>query len=169
MTKLQKEELLFGLLMTIGMVTIMTSYNIVIVFGFNANALKHILAGIVPVFIVAFIVEQLIINHNVQKMHKLIVSPDDPKFKQIVMFSILMVTGMCLSMTLYATLVNVGTSSHFWQQYFAAVARNYPVALLSQLLVVGPLARALHAKIGKVRRDMNQKQRVELAHSTATN
>ena len=164
MDQSQKEELIFGLLMTVGMVTIMTSYNIIGMFGFNGNAFMHILTGITPIFITALVVEQLIINHNVQKLHKLIVSPNDPQFKKIVVFSVLMVTGMCLSMTLYATLANVGTGPRFFEHYLTNVARNYPVALISQLFVVGPLARAFHARLFK---KSIKTQTVALADGTA--
>jgi hypothetical protein len=142
-----KEELAFGSMMTIGMVAIMLGYNAILTFGFTAPAAAFFATQVIPVFIIAFAIEQFFINHNVHQLHQLIVSPHDPKIKHIIVMAVLMVTCMCLSMSLYATLVGVGTENNFWQHYLAAVARNYPVALLAQLAVVGPLVRMLHTRL----------------------
>lgn len=142
-----RQELAFGLMMTVGMVAIMLSYNAIWTFGFTVDALVLILREFVPIFVVAFIVEQLIVSHNAHKLHKVVASPNDAQFKNIIKLSIIMVTGMCLSMTLYATLTTVGTEGGFWNHYLQALARNYPVALLAQLVVVGPLVRLTHTKL----------------------
>ncbi|MBM9591263.1 DUF2798 domain-containing protein [Leptospira sp. 201903075] len=80
-------------------------------------------------------------------MHKILVSPTDPKFKHILVMVFLMVTGMCLLMTLITTLINVGTENHFLEHYISSVIKNYPMALVAQLVVVGPLVRYFHLKI----------------------
>lgn len=147
MNKILKEELIFSTSMTVGMVAIMLSYNAILTFGFTTESTLVILTQFIPIFIIAFIVEQLIVSHNVHKVHRVIVSPHDPQFKHILVMAILMVTGMCLVMTLYMTLVNVGTENNFWQHYLSSLVRNYPVALFAQLAVVGPLVRVVHVKL----------------------
>jgi uncharacterized membrane protein len=129
------------------MVTIMMGYNVILGKGFNTSAISAFLGQFIPVFIVAFLMSKFVISHNAFALHKKIVSPQDPTIKFIVVMTLLMVTGMCLSMTMYATLVSVGTENGFWGNYFMAVARNYPVALIAQGFVVGPIVRSLHAKI----------------------
>ena len=52
---------------------------------------------------------------------------------------------MCLLMIL----INVGTENHFLEHYISSVIKNYPMALLAQLAVVGPLVRYFHMKIFK--------------------
>ena len=144
-----KEELIFSALMTIGMVLVMLSYNIILISGFTLKSLIVIITQFIPIFIAAFIVEQLVVSHNVHKLHKMIVSPSDPEFKHILVMSILMATSMSLLMTMYTTLIHVGTEDHFWQHYITAWLRNYPVALIAQLLVVGPAIRSLYIKVFK--------------------
>ena len=147
MNKETKEELIFSAMMTVGMVLIMLSYNIILISGFTSKSLVVILTQFVPIFLVAFIIEQLVVSHNVHKLHKIMVSPHDPKFKYIIVMSILMATSMSLLMTLYTTLIHVGTENNFWQHYALAWLRNYPVALVSQLFVVGPIVRFLHIRL----------------------
>lgn len=149
MNKTLKEELAFSGLMTVGMVVIMLAYNAILTFGFTTASAMMIVTQFTPIFVIAFIIEQLIVSHNVHKLHKILVSPHDPEFKHIIVMAGLMVTGMCLLMTLYTTLVNVGTENNFWQHYLSAVIRNYPVALVAQLAVVGPLVRLTHMNIFK--------------------
>jgi hypothetical protein len=129
------------------MVTIMMSYNVILGTGFTTSAISIFVSQFIPVFIVAFLISKFVISHNAFALHRKIVSPQDPTIKYIVVMTLLMVTGMCLSMTMYATLVSVGTENNFWGHYFINVARNYPVALIAQGFVVGPIVRSLHAKI----------------------
>ena len=142
-----KEELEFSFMMMFGMVTIMLSYNSILISGFSLTTLKMILSQFIPIFIMVFFVEQLFVSHNVQKLHKILVSPEDPKFKHEIIMILLMVTGMCASMTMYTSLIYVGTGNGFWHHYLFALIRNYPVALISQMFIVGPLVRFLFVKI----------------------
>lgn len=103
----------------------------------------------IPILFIAFAVEQLIVSHNIHKLHKILVSPRDPKSKHILVMVILMVTGTCLLMTLITTQINVGTENHFLKHYISSVMKNYPMTLFVQLAVVGPLVRYLHLKIFK--------------------
>ena len=144
-----KEELVFSSMMIFGMVTVMLAYNSILISGFGLETIKIILSQFVPIFIAVFIVEQLFVSHNVHKLHKILVSPDDPGFKREIVMIILMITAMCVSMTMYTTLIYVGTEGNFWQHYLLAIARNYPVALFSQLTIVGPLVRILHKNMFK--------------------
>lgn len=144
-----KEELAFSSMMIFGMVTVMLAYNSILISGFGLETIKIILSQFVPIFIAVFIVEQLFVSHNVHKLHKILVSPDDPGFKREIVMIILMITAMCVSMTMYTTLIYVGTEGNFWQHYLLAIARNYPVALFSQLIIVGPLVRILHKNMFK--------------------
>lgn len=144
-----KEELVFSSMMIFGMVTVMLAYNSILISGFGLETIKIILSQFVPIFIAVFIVEQLFVSHNVHKLHKILVSPDDPGFKREIVMIILMITAMCVSMTMYTILIYVGTEGNFWQHYLLAIARNYPVALFSQLIIVGPLVRILHKNMFK--------------------
>lgn len=142
-----KQELIFSAMMTFGMVLVMLSFNIILAVGFNSTALMGILTNVLPVFIIAFVVELLLVAHNVKKLHKIIVAPDDPNIKYVLVMGVLMVLGMCATMSLYATLVNHGTGPDFWSSYLLTFARNLPVALVAQLIVIGPAVRLLHMRM----------------------
>lgn len=149
MNKKIKEELVFSALMTVGMAAIMLIFNMILMFGFTKEACMGILTQFVPIYIAAFAIEQLVVSHNVNKLHKIIVSPSDSKFKYITIMAILMATCMSLLMTLYTSLIYVGTENNFWHHFIFAWLHNYPVALFSQLVVVGPIVRLIHKNIFK--------------------
>lgn len=129
------------------MAAIMLTYNAILIFGFHAKTGLVILSQFVPICFAAFLVGQLVVDHNAHRLHRAIVSPEDSELRHIMVLSFLMVTGMCATMTLYTSIINFGTGSGFWRHYFFALARNYPVALLSQFLIVGPVVRRLHKRI----------------------
>ncbi len=142
-----KQELIFSAMMTFGMVLVMLSFNIILAVGFTSTALIGILTNVLPVFVVALLVELLLVAHNVKKLHTIIVAPDDPKIKYVLVMGMLMVLGMCATMSLYATLVNHGTGPDFWRSYLLTFSRNLPVALVAQLIVIGPTVRLLHVRM----------------------
>lgn len=144
-----KQELAFSAVMTLFMVAMMMSYNMFMRFGFSLDTVENILLHIVPIYVGAFLIEQLIVNHNVQKVHKLIVSPDGKAFKKIAVYSLLMVTCMVLLMTLFAALINNTGSETFWTDYLQSVAMNFPAALVAQFGIAGPLTRWIFAKLEK--------------------
>lgn len=135
--------------MTFGMVIIMMSYNMILRFGVSWDTFSKIIVAFIPIYLGAFLIEQLIVNHNVQRVHKMIVSPDDKKFKKIAVYSLLMVTMMACLMTLYAALMTNTGSATFWYDYGKSLLMNYPMALVAQFAVVGPLVRGLFAKLEK--------------------
>ncbi len=145
MKKILQKELQFSAWITLGMVLIMVAYNMILHFGFTADALMIGLQSFVPIYVGAFLIEQTIVDHNVKRIHKLIVSPTDDAFKKAVWFSFLMVTFMVLAMTLFASLLSNTGSDVFWSEYLVSVARNFPVALIAQFFVVGPIVRAFIA------------------------
>jgi len=147
MNKIIKEELTFTAMMVFGMVLIMLSYNSILAAGFTAQALHIIAIAFVPTYILAFAVEQFVVSHNVHKIHKIIVSSTDHQFKHVVVFALLFVTFMAGIMSLYGTLISTGTENAFWYHYGMNFVRNWPVALVAQLAVVGPLVRIIHMTI----------------------
>jgi hypothetical protein len=142
-----KKDMVYSLLSVAGMVPIMLTYNVLLNVGFHQEAIIAIVKQIVPLLIVAFVVQKFFVAYNVFALYSVLVSPRDSPRKHQVVMTLLWVTGMCLSMSMYATLVQVGTENNFWQHYITAVLRNYPVALIAQAFVVGPLVRAMHRRL----------------------
>jgi len=142
-TQRHKEEWSFTGMTVIIMAAIMLSYNAVTVLGLTDEAVGMILTQYIPIAIAAFIINQMVVSHNVHRFHKILVRPDSSKFKDMMTFVTLMVIGMCLSLSLYTTLVFNGTEN-FWYNYLTAVARNFPVALIAEFLIAGPIVRTFH-------------------------
>jgi hypothetical protein len=139
-----RERLSFTALMVLGMASAMLTYNslrdgIPLTSAFASHA--------IPLFVVAFLLEVLVVGDNAHKLHRIIAAPHDPRFKQLIAMALIMVSMMCGLMSLYSTLVNAGAERDFWQNYETAVMHNYPVALIAQLLVVGPLVRWVHPRL----------------------
>ena len=149
MDQAHKEELAFTLMMVVGMVLIMLTYNSVLAVGFTGEAASMVMSHIVPTILVAGILELFVVSHNVHKIHKLIVSPGDPQFKHIIVLALLFVTFMAAIMSLYGTLLSTGTENSFWYHYGINLLRNWPVALIAQLVVMGPLVRVVHMRLFK--------------------
>ena len=147
--KVMKEELAFTGMMVFGMVGVMMSYNAVLVNGFTPEAFRMIVVGFIPTYILALVIELFVVSHNVHKIHKILVSPKDPQFKHIIVLAFLFVTFMAVIMSLYGTLMGTGSEDQFWQHYFINLAHNWPVALFTQLAIMGPLVRILHMKLFK--------------------
>lgn len=135
--------------MTIGMVIIMLAYSVILEMGFTQAALMSILIQFVLIFALAFVVEQILVVHNVHKLHKILVKPGKPGFVPILVFSVLMVTAMSLTMSLIMSLIYRGTGPNFGMEFLNIWLRNYPVALVAQLLIVGPIVRVIHLRIFK--------------------
>jgi len=56
---------------------------------------------------------------------------------------------MAAIMSLYGTLLSTGTENSFWYHYGINLLRNWPVALIAQLVVMGPLVRVVHMRLFK--------------------
>jgi|GEM_PF-6191985 hypothetical protein len=127
--------------MSIGMIIIMMTYNLILTFGLSTKIIILFISSFPAVFIGCMLIEQLIVDHNVKKIHRIIVNPDDSRFKKTAIFTLLMVTGMCSCMTLYTSLLNFPNDGNFLHILLIHFARNYPAALISQFFIVGPLIK----------------------------
>lgn len=143
MKKILKKELLYSVCMSIGMIAIMMSYNLILTFGANGKVIMPFISSFPAVFIGCMLIEGLIVEHNVEKVHRLIINPDDSNFKKTVVFTLLMVTGMCICMTIYTSLLNFPNNSNFPHIVITHFIRNYPMALIAQFFIVGPITKLI--------------------------
>jgi hypothetical protein len=130
------------------MATIMITYNAILIFGVTSEALLFVIAHAVPAYLVAFVLEWFFVGRIVFKLHGFVVKPRSPKFISIIALALLFVTSMSGLMSFYATLMGLGTGD-FWRNFFLAWTVNWPVALLAQLLIAGPIVRHIHSSIFK--------------------
>jgi hypothetical protein len=147
MKAIHKKEVAFTAMMVAGMVTILITYNALLSHGFNISALQMILVGIVPTFLVALVIEMFLVGKIVHRLHGCIVRPNDGMVKYVLVLATLFVTFMAAIMSLYGTILGHGFNDGFLMQYALNFARNWPVAFVAQLAVVGPLVRVVHPKL----------------------
>lgn len=142
-----KKNLTFTLMMVFCMATVMLTYNAITTKGFTNEAIVFFLMRWIPTMIIAFAVEFLVVGRNAAKLHAILTSPSDPKIKHTMVMALIFVTSMASIMSFYGTFLSVGFGADFWGEYIVNLARNWPIALLTQLFIAGPLVRFVHGLV----------------------
>ncbi|MGP4116394.1 DUF2798 domain-containing protein [Levilactobacillus zymae] len=152
MPKNFKEELLFTAVMAGLMVLVMAGYNIALTDGFTAHYLREVLVGYPLALLVAAICDLGIIGPGVKYLFFHFIINDYMKQKQIriaLIISCLMVAGMVTLMSLFGMVVTQNFGANPVLTYLHTWIFNLFMALPLQLLIVGPIARAI---LGAVQR-----------------
>ena len=149
----KKEELYFGLMMCLGMVVCMTTYNLLIHemignIGF-ADMIIQYLAG----FVVAMALEMLIVGPFARKAAFKLPINKTKKLQVVLAISSCMVVGMVFFMSLFglimSSLVGHPGEGSLITSYLRTFSQNFVMAYPLQLLVMGPLVRGLFTKFVK--------------------
>lgn len=145
MTTNKKEGLIFTTLMCFLMVFGMSFYNLILHHSFSTSSL---LFGIIPGFIVAFILDVFIVGviakkiaFNVSFINK------RNQISLIIVISCLMVIGMVTFMSVFGLVIESGINSFSLTTYWHTWRMNFIVALPYQLIIVGPISRSILKKI----------------------
>ncbi|WP_046175315.1 DUF2798 domain-containing protein [Domibacillus indicus] len=143
----KKEKLIFTTLMCAGMVICMSMYNIWLLEGFSSTFFKHFIAGLIPGFLVALLLDLFVAGPVARfLLHKFTGEQTKPVKKMLTMiFS--MVAMMVLLMSLYGVLVNAGATAAFTQLYVNTVWKNAVFAFPLQLIIIGPLVRSICSRL----------------------
>lgn len=145
MPKNKKEGLIFTTLMCFMMVFGMSLYNLWL---HHAFSLENLLGGLVPGFVVAFILDTVVVGVLAKKIaFKLPFVHKKPPLSTILTISCLMIIGMVTCMSLFGLVMEGGMSSLSTPAYLKTWGMNFVVALPYQLLVVGPSARFVLKKV----------------------
>lgn len=140
----KKEGIIFTTMMCFLMVLGMSVYNLWLHGDLQFSSL---LIGLVPGFVVAFILDVFIIGVIAKKIaFKLPVNPES-KFQMIVTISCLMVLGMVTCMSLFGIILEQGIPDQLLSLYLNDWKMNVIAALPLQLLIVGPISRSVLSKI----------------------
>ncbi|WP_282137192.1 hypothetical protein [Rossellomorea aquimaris] len=149
----KKENLYFGMMMCIGMVVVMTFYNIVINDLLDTISLTGILVQLILGFIVALLLELFIVG---PVAHKMVFSLpfDKSKGLYVILFtSLFMVVGMVCLMSLFGLgmtyFFDGPGESTLVENYFSIASKNFIFALPLQLVIMGPFIRFVFAKFVK--------------------
>jgi hypothetical protein len=149
----KKENLYFGMMMCMGMVVMMTFYNLLINGLIGTVTLKGILLQLFLGFMAALLLEVFIVG---PLAHKIVFSlPFDKSKSLYVIFftSLFMVVGMVSLMSLFG----LGTTYFFHgfgektilESYVSIVSKNIIFALPLQLVIMGPIVRFVFGRVVK--------------------
>jgi biotin transporter BioY len=140
----KKEGIIFTTIMCSMMVLGMSMYNLLLHDHFG---LVPLLAGLVPGFVVAFILDVFVVGVVAKKIAFRLPIKKENKVQLILTISSLMVLGMVTFMSLFGVLMEGGIPENLWAAYSEAWRMNVIVALPLQLLVVGPISRTILGNI----------------------
>ncbi|WP_090913665.1 hypothetical protein [Paenibacillus sp. cl141a] len=147
----KKENVYFGLMMCMGMVIMMTTYNLFTNGLIGKISFMAILLQLVLGFVIAFLLESFVVGPIAKKIVFSLLRNKPSKILMIVMMAFCMVIGMVTFMSMY------GLASSYYANglggesllgsYFSIFLKNFVFALPLQLLIVGPTVRFLYGKI----------------------
>lgn len=144
--------------MCLGMVVVMTFYNLLLNGLIGKIPIKGILIQLMLGFIIAFLLELFIVGPVVYKIAFSLPYDKSKQIFVILSMSLFMVVGMVLFMSLYglgtAYFYNSLGEEEILKSYFSIVFNNFIFAFPLQLIIMGPLVRYLFAKIFKEKRMM---------------
>lgn len=152
MPKNFKEELLFTAVMAGLMVLVMAGYNIALADGFSHHFIREVLTGYPLALVVAAICDLGIIGPGVKYIFFHFIINDYMKKKQIriaLTISVMMVAGMVTLMSLFGMVVTQNFGGNALLTYLHTWIFNLFMALPLQLLIVGPIARAILGAVQK--------------------
>jgi len=152
MPKNFKEELLFTAVMAGLMVLVMAGYNIALADGFSHHFIREVLVGYPLALVVAAICDLGIIGPGVKYLFFHYIINDYMKKKQIriaLTISCMMVVGMVTLMSLFGMVVTGNFGGNVVLTYLHTWIFFVFMALTLQLLIVGPIARAILGAVQK--------------------
>ncbi|EOL47823.1 DUF2798 domain-containing protein [Enterococcus caccae] len=139
----KKEGLFFTTIVCFSMVMTMSAYNLLLHGQFS---LSNLFGGLVPGFIVAFLLDVLVVSSPAKKIAFALPVNKEKKIQLIIAVSSCMVLGMVFFMSMYGVVMQFGFTKNFLSYYIGAFATNLIMALPLQLLVVGPVCRMILRK-----------------------
>ncbi|MGQ9412442.1 DUF2798 domain-containing protein [Streptococcus pluranimalium] len=144
-----KEAMIFTTMMCAMMVLGMSIWNL---FLAGHLTLSHFLMGYIPGFIVAFLLDVLIVGPLAKKVAFAIIMKTphhEKRWVKILAISGFMILGMVTFMSLYGLLFNLGLSGLSWSAYGLSWISNFVMAIPLNFLLVGPISRFILGKIQK--------------------
>lgn len=152
MPKTKFQEIIFTIIMVLVMVYCMTLYNMVLEFGQSFSVFKAAFWGMWQEAGAAFILQRLIAGPIAKKLAFKIVKPGSDKsvFVNLVM-AFCTVSLMAPMMTLYVSIFHNGLVKNLLFIWMLKLAFNFPFALFSQVIYVGPFVRFIYGNISKTK------------------
>ncbi|MGE9755219.1 DUF2798 domain-containing protein [Bacillus inaquosorum] len=148
----KKEGLIFGVMMCLGMVCVMSIYNAIINGAIQDFSLVTVFEMVIG-FMVALLLDLLLVGPLAKKIAFSLPFDKSKKLYVILAMSTCMVIGMVLCMSVFG-LVTAALSSglngnSLFRTYLMIVLKNFILAYPLQLLIMGPLVRGIFMKFVK--------------------
>ncbi len=149
MPKNKFQEIIFTLLMVVGMVYAMVVYNIALSRGGLTDDTFIMALHELPLMgLIAFIVEFLVVGNIVKMVAFSMIDPREEKGYVIkLVISAITVCLMCPIMSMIATLLYQEPGQQLFSSWVSTAVFNFPMALLWQIFFCGPAVRLIFSKI----------------------
>ncbi|MED0949056.1 DUF2798 domain-containing protein [Bacillus mobilis] len=155
----RKESLQFGMMMCLGMVIIMTFYNLLMNGVGGSIHIKEIALELLIGFIIALLIEICIVGPCAKKLVFALPFDKSKKVNIIIAMATVMVIGMVFFMSFYgmAMMYLHGglQGDSFISMYFSIFIKNFIMAYPLQLIIMGPLVRFLFGKFVMKNKSVN--------------
>lgn len=138
------------MMMCLGMVIVMTFYNVLLNGAGGPIHIKEIALELIIGFIIALLIEICIVGPCAKKLVFMLLFDKSKKINIIVAMTTAMVIGMVFFMSFYGMIMMYlhgglqGDS--FVSMYFSIFIKNFILAYPLQLIIMGPLVRFLFGK-----------------------
>ncbi len=146
----KKQEIYFGMMMCLGMVFIMTTYNFMLSGMLDVLTPLQMLKEMIIIFIIALALELIIVGPIAHKVVFSLPFKKEKKLYMILTLSTCMVIGMVFFMSIYglihASIAGSLTNQHVLTSFFTIFAKNIMIAYPAQILIVGPAVRFLFSR-----------------------
>ncbi|HDR8417943.1 TPA: DUF2798 domain-containing protein, partial [Bacillus cereus] len=146
----RKENLQFGMMMCLGMVIVMTFYNLLMNGPGGPIHIKEIALELLIGFIIALLIEISIVGPCAKKIVFMLPFDKSKKINIIIAMATAMVIGMVFFMSFFGMIMmhlHGGLQGDsFVSIYFSIFIKNFIMAYPLQLIIMGPLVRFLFAK-----------------------
>ena len=155
----RKENLQFGMMMCLGMVIVMTFYNLLMNGSGGPIHIKEIALELLIGFIIALLVEISIVGPCAKKIVFALPFDKSKKVNVIIAMATAMVIGMVFFMSFFGmTMMHLHgglQGDSFVSIYFSIFIKNFIMAYPLQLIIMGPLVRFLFAKFVMKKKSFN--------------
>ncbi|AMR02717.1 MULTISPECIES: DUF2798 domain-containing protein [Bacillus] len=155
----RKENLQFGMMMCLGMVIVMTFYNLLMNEAGGPIYIKEIALELLIGFIIALLIEICIVGPCAKKIVFMLPFDKSKKINIIVAMATTMVIGMVFFMSFFGmTMMHLHgglQGDSFVSIYVSIFIKNFIMAYPLQLIIMGPLVRFLFAKFVMKKKSFN--------------
>lgn len=146
-----KEGLLYGGIICTLTVLFMTTFSVIVNEGALTTATFITIIKIIPlVWVIAMIVEPVVIGRLAEKLVGLMTKKTDSFHAKIFLRIFFTVFGMSLLMTFLGETLANGLTANTFSNASSVWPRNFIIVLLAESLVIQPIARAVMVKIHRL-------------------